>query len=223
LKAIRKFALWRLCPGIGLVLALALGPAQAGTLEVRVLANGKPLNDAVVYAVPIGSNPALPAAKTNTPAVMVQENQEFNPYVLPIRVGTTVEFPNRDSFRHHVYSFSPPKIFELKLYGGGEVQKVTFDKEGVVTLGCNIHDNMLAYIYVVDTPYFAKTVNGAASLNVPPGEYAVRVWHPDQRANTSRSEDVTLAATATRDLELSVELKRDRRQRPRGAADEHAY
>jgi plastocyanin len=221
LKAIRKFALRRLAAGIGLVLAVGLGTAQAGTLQVRVLADGKPVDDAVVYAVPVGSAP--PPVKPNTTETMVQENKQFSKFVLPIQVGTTVAFPNRDPFRHHVYSFSPAKSFELKLYAAGEVHKVTFDKEGVVALGCNIHDNMLAYIYVVGTPYFAKTENGAGSIDLPAGDYAVHVWHPSQRAGASQSQNAAVSAAGTTQLELNVDLKRGPRQRPPGAVDEKAY
>lgn len=222
LKAIRKFALRHLVAGSGMFLAFAAGSAQAGTLDIRVLADGNPVPDAVVYAIPIGA--PVPPLKTTKPAIMAQRDQQFEPFVLPIQVGTTVEFPNRDPFRHHVYSFSPAKVFELKLYGSGEVKKVTFDKEGVVALGCNIHDGMLAYIYVVNTPYFAMTTAGTSALDMPAGEYSVRVWHPSQRGNTPPSEDVKVPATGATEIVLNIELKRDRRQqRPRGAADENAY
>ena len=96
-------------------------------------------------------------SSTNQMEQMVQRNEAFNPFVLPVAVGTTVEFPNEDPFRHHVYSFSPAKQFELKLYCGDELQQVNFESPGVVALGCNIHDNILGYIYVVDTNLFGKT------------------------------------------------------------------
>jgi hypothetical protein len=112
---------------------------------------------------------------------MMQKGMLFTPFVLPVRVGTTVSFPNQDDVRHHVYSFSSAKRFELRLYGRDETKKVTFDVPGLVPLGCNIHDNMLSYIYVTAHPVYAVTDNkGQARLRgLPSGAYATFVWHPD--------------------------------------------
>ena len=98
-------------------------------------------------------------------------------------VGGQVSFPNKDGVRHHVYSFSPAKRFELKLYGRDESRSVRFEKAGVVALGCNIHDSMVAFIKVVDTPYAAKSdASGNVVLRgVPEGAATVRVWHPYMR------------------------------------------
>ena len=92
---------------------------------------------------------------------MAQQGKQFLPDVLVVPVGTSVHFPNRDSVRHHVYSFSPAKKFELKLYTGTPANPVVFDRAGVVTLGCNIHDRMVGWIVVVDTPYYAQAAEGA--------------------------------------------------------------
>jgi hypothetical protein len=108
-----------------------------------------------------------------------------------------VHFPNSDNIRHQVYSFSPAKKFELPLYAGSSAPPVTFDKPGVVVLGCNIHDWMIGYVYVSETPFYAKTgAAGAAVLSdMPPGEYTVRIWHPSMdRAEETTSRRVTLAA-----------------------------
>lgn len=141
--------------------------------------NNTPLSDAVIYAVPAAAaSPAKPARG----AVIDQVNKEFVPYVTPVQTGTAIIFPNKDNIRHHVYSFSPAKTFELRLYSGVPASPVLFDKPGAVVLGCNIHDWMLAYVYVVDTPYFAKTVNGNARIDgLPAGEYELRTWHPQLR------------------------------------------
>jgi len=138
---------------------------------------GKPIEDAVVFLTPLGTTPAAPPPST---ALMDQHDKEFVPYVLPVYVGTRVTFPNRDNIRHHVYSFSSAKKFELPLYIGTPAAPVVFDKPGVVALGCNIHDWMLAYIYVLTTPYFVKTAaDGKARLEgLAPGAYEARVWHP---------------------------------------------
>jgi hypothetical protein len=96
-----------------------------------------------------------------------------------LRTGTAVSFPNSDSIRHQVYSFSPAKEFSLKLYAGSPKEEVVFDKPGLVVLGCNIHDTMVGFVAVVDSPYFAKVpASGEVSVNLPPGRYTYRIWHP---------------------------------------------
>lgn len=158
--------------------------AHAGTVQVEVLDNaGKPVADAVVF---LDSAEARKRVKPLTGAEIAQEKKQFLPGLLVVPVGTEVLFPNRDSVRHHVYSFSPVKKFELKLYAGTPTNPVLFDRAGVVVLGCNIHDQMLGWILVVDTPYYARTaaaatettVMGRAQIdNVPPGTYTLRTWH----------------------------------------------
>ncbi|HUR80417.1 MAG TPA: methylamine utilization protein [Thermoanaerobaculia bacterium] len=154
-------------------------PLLGATLTVRVSdARGRAVSDAVVYALPEGRQ--LPLEKKT--AMMDQKNRMFIPHVLAVQTGTSVNFPNNDDVRHHVYSFSPAKTFQLPLYKGTPANPEVFDRAGVVTLGCNIHDQMSAFIVVVDTPYFAKTVNGAAELaDVDAGRYTVHVWYPDMR------------------------------------------
>ena len=123
----------------------AMCHAQSGVLSVVVTSNGQPVADAVVVAVP--TDGALPAGKVRAEQ-LDQIDKEFVPRVKPVLVGSTVAFPNKDSVRHHVYSFSPAKRFELPLYAGVPSQPVLFDRPGVVVLGCNIHDWMVGYIYV---------------------------------------------------------------------------
>ena len=155
--------------------------AVAGDVVVDVRTpQGKPVADAVV---------SLPAPRGRPihfawPYRMAQQNLQFEPFVLIVPVGADVSFPNLDIVRHHVYSFSPAKTFELKLFGHDETRVVHFDKAGVVDLGCNIHDNMIAYIVVVDTPFAAKTnaAGEAVVRGVPAGTRSVRVWHPYMRA-----------------------------------------
>ncbi|QJR09153.1 hypothetical protein DSM104443_00189 [Usitatibacter rugosus] len=167
------------CAALALLTALSV---EAAAIEALVRdASGKPLADAVVYATPASGPVEARAAKT----VDVQQvDREFVPYVSVIQTGTQVAFPNRDPIQHHVYSFSPAKPFEIKLYTGRPPGEVRFDRPGLVTLGCNIHDWMIAYILVVSTPHFARTdEHGAARLReLPAGAYELRVWHPGQRA-----------------------------------------
>lgn len=199
-------------------------PAAAGTLAARVVTpEGTPLPTAIVTATPIGQGPR--AAKPGTKAVMLQEGKQFLPFVLPVQVGTLVEFPNHDPFRHQVYSFSPAKTFELKLYGSSVVGTATFDKEGIVPLGCNIHDNMLAYIYVVGTPYFAATAqSGDSKLDqLPPGDYTVKVWHPNQKAGQGEAGVVKISTTGSTAITVTLDVKRSRTQRKPGAVDEKDY
>lgn len=203
---------------LAILLALGLGPilALAGDIHAVVRdRDGKGVADAVVVATPVG---AAASARLRGPAVEDQRNKEFLPYVLPIQVGTAVQFPNHDNIRHHVYSFSPAKTFELPLYSGTPAAPVTFDKPGVVILGCNIHDWMVGYIYVSESPYFAKTAgDGKAALGgLPAGEYTVRVWHPrleGQEEATARK----LAVPASGAVETAREIALAPDFRPRRA------
>jgi plastocyanin len=164
------------------MLALPFACAAASIdLDVRN-ASDAPLADSVVYAIPAaGPIEARPGKAT---VQIEQVDREFVPYVTVLQTGTTATFPNHDPILHHVYSFSPAKTFEIKLYTGQSPSSVTFDKPGVVTLGCNIHDWMIAYVLVVSTPWFAKTdASGKVRLrDLPPGSYAVYAWHPHMRS-----------------------------------------
>ncbi len=145
-------------------------------LEIRDQ-TGKPLPEAVAYATAENTAPkpaSLPQGKVD------QVNKQFVPQVTIVQTGTSVDFPNSDNIRHSLYSFSPPKVFTQKLYSGKQAPPITFDKPGLVLLGCNIHDQMVAWIVVVDTPYIAKSgADGTAALkSLPPGEYAVHAWYP---------------------------------------------
>ncbi|MFN4359267.1 MAG: methylamine utilization protein [Hylemonella sp.] len=159
--------------GLG-ALACAL-QAAALNLEVRDDA-GRPLADAVVF---LESAQARRQLRPLAQAEMGQAGKQFVPQVLVVPVGTAVSFPNRDTVRHHVYSFSPVKRFELKLYIGTPVNPVVFDRSGVAVLGCNIHDQMVGWIVVVETPYYAITdAQGRAAIDAPSGSYRLRSWHP---------------------------------------------
>ncbi|MBC7698181.1 MAG: methylamine utilization protein [Bacteroidia bacterium] len=158
-----------------MLLAVFSGRLQAGEISVDVLDSaGAPIENAVVYAEPENK-----VALTTAPAVIEQRGKQFNPLVSVVQTGSEITFPNFDSVRHHVYSFSPAKTFELKLYAGVPASPVKFDKAGTVVLGCNIHDFMLAFIEVVDTPYFAKTgKTGKVVLHdLPNGNYTLKAWH----------------------------------------------
>lgn len=161
----------------GLLLTTLLPLARAATLQVTVIdEQGRPVPQAVVF---LESPEAARASKPMTGVEMAQKDKAFVPETLVITRGTALQFPNRDTVRHHVYSFSPAKRFELKLYIGTPASPVVFDQAGVVVLGCNIHDEMIGWIAVVDTPYFASSgPHGQVQLrDVPEGSYRLRVWH----------------------------------------------
>jgi plastocyanin len=162
---------------VWLVLTAAIvNVACADTVTVIVTdAAGNTVTDAVVAFY----DGKTPASNPNATGKIVQKNKMFNPKITVVQTGTNINFPNEDSFRHHVYSFSPAKKFELKLYSGVPTNPLPFDQAGVVTLGCNIHDSMLGYIYIVDTPFFAKTDDkGRAVLKLSEGQYSYQVWLP---------------------------------------------
>jgi plastocyanin len=208
-----------------IVLALAASALGAQTVEIAatvVNERGQRVADAVVVAVPADGNLRLPTRPREN--VVDQVDKEFLPKVQAVLVGTSVTFPNNDNVRHHVYSFSPAKRFELPLYAGVPAQPVVFDKAGVVVLGCNIHDWMVGYIYVSESPYFAKTdKDGKAVLaELPPRSYVVRVWHPQQKAGEETTKKVVDTSGSRRtDVDWTLQLKPEARVR-RAPTTEHS-
>lgn len=183
-----------------LIAALVLcSPAFAGDLTVSVRDSaGRPVQDAVVTVHPAAGVPRGPI-RFAWQLRMAQQDIQFQPYVLVVPVGGTVSFPNLDRVRHQVYSFSRGNRFELQLYGRDETRTHTFTAAGVAALGCNIHDQMLAYIKVVDTPWAAKTLAGGdVTLRaIPAGAATLRVWHPRLSGRGNEvSQAVTIAVAA---------------------------
>jgi len=161
----------RSCFLAGLLLASG---ARASGIAVQVQdMSGKVLPDTVIYA-----ESEAPASARPGTVEIEQRGLKFIPLVTVIQTGSTILFPNNDKVRHHIYSFSPAHKFDQKLYSGQQAAPQVFDKAGTVVLGCNIHDKMLAFVKVVDTPYFAKTDgSGAARIELAPGKYVVKAWH----------------------------------------------
>jgi plastocyanin len=172
-----------------------MASGHAASISVSVFdRDNRSVGDVVVTATPRDAAPPSPASAPR--AVMDQVDRQFVPFVLVVRVGTEVAFPNSDTVAHQVYSFSSAKRFQLALYRGHAHPPLLLDKPGLVVLGCNIHDNMLAYIYVTPAPYFGKTdASGRLTLEeMPAGEYQVELWNP--RFNEP-------AATLTRSIRVS--------------------
>lgn len=192
--------------------------AASGSVRVEIKdPKGAPVSDAVASLMPLDAPPALtPPAE---PAVIVQDKEEYQPYVTAVVAGTRISFPNRDKVQHHVYSQSKAKPFEIPLYRGETPEPVRFDQPGVITLGCNIHDWMSAYVVVLATPHFAKSQDdGVVNLaTLPPGRYRLEVWHP--RATQTVTREVTIANDEASQA-IAVTLKQDRRIRraPEGGA-----
>jgi plastocyanin len=180
----------------GLLLSLTLCRAiAAADLQVRVTqANGKPVPGAVVTVHALG---AAPPAAAPVQAVMDQLDLAFTPDVLVIPVGSTVSFPNTDRTGHEVYSFSPTHQFKLPLYRGKPYPPEHFDRVGLVTLGCNIHDAMLAYILVTDAAYYGRTAKDGnwSQPDIARGRYRIVVWSP-RLAETGQTlqRDITVEA-----------------------------
>ena len=168
---------------IFLLVAVYAFPAVAAPLSVRVVdARGRPVRDAVVTFQPIGVAARPPAASGRYS--VSQQGMQFHPFVSLVPVGANVSFPNRDATKHHVYSFSAAKRFELKLFARDQSRSVRFDKPGVIALGCNIHDSMSAFIVVTDSPWTAQTDGrGVVQFaNAPNAAARLSVWHPYLRA-----------------------------------------
>jgi plastocyanin len=196
-------------------LACVVPPAPCATLTVLVQdAAGSPLEDSVAWATP--RSPLAPAPPLRAGAVE-QINKTFVPLVTVVQAGAQVAFPNRDEVRHHVYSFSPAKVFEIKLYAGAATPpRIVFDKAGEVVLGCNIHDTMLGYILVVDSPFYGKSAReGRVKLEgLPEGEYDVHAWHPLQAA-APEVRIVRLRAEEAAETAFTVAVKPRLRPLPR--------
>jgi plastocyanin len=195
---LRVFALW-------LTLSTA---AFAGDLRVVITGpDGRPVRDAVatLHGAPAPAGPI----RFSWPMRIAQQNMQFEPFVLIAPAGATVAFPNLDDVRHQVYSFSRPGPFELRLYGHDESRSVQFRNVGVIAIGCNIHDMMSAFIYVVDTPYAMRSgADGVATLrNVPAGSTTLRVWHPYMRAADNRVERQVTVAAAGGEEHFQIRLR----------------
>jgi plastocyanin len=202
---------------IMMLIALAAAqPALAADLRVTVVdADGRPIPEAVATLANVERPPG--PIRFSWPMQIAQRAMQFEPFVLIAPAGASVAFPNFDDVRHQVYSFSQAGPFELRLYGRDQTRSVQFHNVGVIAIGCNIHDQMSAFIYIVDTPYAAKTdADGTALLrDVPAGQATLRVWHPYLRAPQNLVERNVTISGAARAERFQVRL--------RAPPDHHGY
>jgi plastocyanin len=179
--------------------------ASVVTISARTSA-GMAAEDTLIVFEPRDATPA-PGRAT---ATIDQVNKRFVPRVTILRTGTAASFPNSDSIRHQVYSFSPAKTFSLKLYAGSPKEEIVFDKPGLVVLGCNIHDTMVGFVAVVDSPYFGKVpASGDLALEIPPGRYVLRIWHPNLASPLPPKEINVDTAAQTISLAVDLDAKRE--------------
>jgi plastocyanin len=206
---------WRYAAVWYSVLQFLSPTALGGELEVRVLdRSGLPV-PGVVVVVDAGTKPAAKPARERVVAVMDQKNRAFVPAVLVVATGTEVAFPNNDSVSHQVYSFSPAKSFQLPLYKGATRPPVRFDQPGLVVIGCNIHDQMVGYIYVTDAPAFGQT-DAAGRLRfekLAEGRHQLQLWNP-WLAEPAASLHPGVDVAATGLSELTLRLTRPLRTQP---------
>jgi plastocyanin len=168
--------------------------------------------DAVV-TVEGSDTPARTTKSVRQPAYRTidQKNLAFVPYLEILRPGDSVVFRNSDRTRHHVYSFSPVRQFEFVLAPGESSQPQRLDKSGIVAVGCNIHDQMIAYLYISDAQWIARSaVDGRLRFHdLPAGAYRIHVWHPRMRPGKSEVRSITLAAADSRTLNVPMSLLPD--------------
>jgi plastocyanin len=172
---------------------LAAGARASGVAVAVHDSAGAPLADAVAW-LELEPGQAMPKGALRT-AEIEQKSLKFMPLVTVVQTGTRIDFPNNDKVRHHIYSFSPAHKFDQKLYSGTTATPQIFDKPGIVVLGCNIHDKMVAYVRIVDTPYFVKgDTAGVGRIDAPAGKYVLKVWHFNMAGGQPAEQAVVVKA-----------------------------
>ncbi len=194
--------------------------ARAATVTATVTDDhGRQLPDAVVMISPQPGtpSPSFEGSRLAT-ATIDQKDETFVPYVVVIRVDGTVTFHNADGIRHHVYSFSPIHRFEMVQLPGETSAPVRFDQAGSAAIGCNIHDQMTAYIHVTDAPWAMVTdaAGRAVISDIPAGRFVATVWHPRLRPGTEPPAVSLTLATQNSTLSVSLPVLPPRRARSSG-------
>lgn len=195
-----------------IVFAVQHSQALAGSLIIDIVnQQQQPLADAVVELRSL-TNPASKPQKIK----VAQQHLTFVPFVSAISAGSMVEFPNLDKTRHHVYSFSPARQFEIQLYADKPETPIRFDTPGIVALGCNIHDYMQAYIYVGESDLLAVSdSDGKLSWpDIEPGQYQLYLWHPWQLQPQQPQELTVVMPAQTATFSLAIDLSQKKPQAP---------
>lgn len=187
--------------------------AMAGELVVGVVDDrGKPVADAVVMLEP-STGQARPLGKPSRHTID-QRNLRFMPYLQVFRPGDEVVFRNSDATRHHVYSFSPVRAFEFVLGPTQSSPSLKLERAGAIAVGCNIHDQMIVYLYVTDAPWFVQTTaSGRAAFDaLPAGDYELQVWQPRLRpGKPAPRQRVHVDPATTKSLSVALRLLPDPR------------
>jgi plastocyanin len=211
---------------LSLLLSCAYSTSLAATVYMEVTDGaGQPVEDAGRTLVPL-DHPLPDRTNPHAADDVDQVDKEFVPYVKVIQAGTTIKFPNRDNIQHQVYSFSAVKRFVIPLYVGTPAETVTFDRPGVVTLGCNIHDWMIAYVYIIETPWFGQTATtGRAHVDsIPPGKYLATIWHPlGTVPNNQSAREVIITTDGNAAIKWVLNLRQELRKRRTRPGDRGAY
>jgi plastocyanin len=204
----RRISVFSIAAGLVIAAATAVSAAPERSIAVQVIdARGLPVRDAVIeIARPAGNTAAIAFPWRNA---MAQRSQAFVPGTLIVSRGSSVAFPNLDTVRHSIYSFSKAAKFTIDLYGRDQSRSQRFDVSGTVALGCNIHDQMRGYIRVVDTPFAAKTdQNGIARVSgLGPGSYSATVWHPRLRSPGNELRQAIRVGPSGQAVRIAVNLR----------------
>jgi len=183
----RNPAIWCLC-GIIVCGSFACAQDTTVTADIALVSGGKKskprkADNVVLWLTPVGGTTVSnsPATTNANRPRLVQKNKSFEPHVLVVPVGASVEFPNRDPFFHNVFSLFEGKRFDLGLYEAGSTRNVVFDKPGISYIFCNIHSEMSAVVIAVSSPYYgiSDRMGRVAISHVPPGRYTLRIWYED--------------------------------------------
>jgi len=181
-------------------------PVWAETVSVSINSSGIDSKAIQQGVLSLTNKTTRPLEKATGNSQVTQYNAQFTPLITVVQAGTTVSFPNKDNFAHHVYSFSQAKSFDSELYGEDDSIEVLFDQPGVVALGCNIHDWMIAYIYVIETRFYQRvTKNTVTFRDVPNGSYELAFWQPSMA--TPFTEDVIINGDDSIDFRINQPLK----------------
>ncbi|BDX06805.1 methylamine utilization protein [Planctobacterium marinum] len=193
-----------------ILLLFSISHCWAANISFSVVdKDNNPLADAIISLTPTSEGAIKAAATAAAPvAQMTQSNKQFNPHVVAVQQGHKVHFPNEDSIKHQVYSLSELQQFDLTVEAGATEHGPQMTSTGAINIGCNIHDWMQAYVYVVDTPWFGQTdADGLVSIELPDNEtFSWQLWHPRVSSEEAHSGGLIQAPYGQVDIILKSAL-----------------